>query len=114
MRYTQSCTMAEFVWLHIHLDNLQLRLVIQSIRSHMSHIHTQTRTHAPTHSHTHTHTHTRSHTHTQDAQINNTINKHKSKPKNAYKLFIVSVTTSLSIPPSMQFLSQSQYSFIFS
>ena len=72
MRHTQSCTMAEFVWLHIHLDNLQQRLFIQNIRSHMSHIHTQTlthaRTHAPTHAPTHTHTHThslaRTHTHT--------------------------------------------------
>ena len=121
MHRTQTCTMAEFVWLHIHLENLQLRLFIQNIRSHTSHIHSPTvhthlRTHALTHAHTraltHTHsrarTHTHTHTHIHDAQINNTINKHKSKPKNACKLFIVSLTTSLSIPPSMQFLSCSQ------
>ena len=121
MHRTQTCTMAEFVWLHIHLENLQLRLLvyyttyyfIQNIRSHTSHIHSPTvhthlRTHALTHTPTRALTHTLTHTHIHDAQINNTINKHKSKPKNAYKLSIVSLTTSLSIPPSMQFLSCSQ------
>ena len=79
MHRTQTCTMAEFVWLHIHLENLQLRLFIQNIRSHTSHIHSPTvhthlRTHALTHTHTralthtlthtHTHTHSRAHSHT--------------------------------------------------
>ena len=113
MHRTQTCTMAEFVWLHIHLENLQLRLFIQNIRSHTSHIHSLTvhthlRTHALTHTHTGALTHTLTHTHIHDAQINNTINKHKPKPKNAYKLFIVSLSTSLSISPSMQFFSCSQ------
>ena len=98
MHRTQTCTMAEFVWLHIHLDNLQLRLFIQNIRSHTSHIHTNTHPHTYTRTLTYAYTRSYAHTHTREAQINNTINKHKSKPKNACKLFIVSSTTSLSIP----------------
>ena len=82
MHRTQTCTMAEFVWLHIHLENLQLRLFIQNIRSHTSHIHSPTvHTHLRRHTlhmHTLAHSHTRSrarahtHTHIHDAQINKT------------------------------------------
>ena len=62
MRHTQTCTMAEFVWLHIHLDNLQLRLFIQNIRSHTSHSRTHTYGHSRTHPHSHAHTNTHTHT----------------------------------------------------
>ena len=72
MHRTQACTMAEFVWLHIHLENLQPRLFIQNIRSHIHSptVPTHLRTHALTHTHTRAHTHTPAHTHTHTRRPN--------------------------------------------
>ena len=125
MHRTQTCTMAEFVWLYTNHSSRQLVLRLIHTKHTFTHVtHTHTNTHPHTHAHTHTHTHARTlthphthihtrthprtHIHTHNAQINNRINKHISKTKKAYKLFIVSLTTSLSIPPSIQFLSYSQ------
>ena len=61
MHRTQTCTMAEFVWLLIHLENLQLRLF-----SYKTYVHTHAPTHTCTNTYTHTHlrTHALTHTHT--------------------------------------------------
>ena len=52
MHRTQTCTMAEFVWLHIHLENLQLRLFSYKTYVLTRHIYTHpqsTRTYAHMH-----------------------------------------------------------------